>query len=77
MKVLPQSNYIVRKTGTHKTECVHRMRLHKFIPYENVPDNQVDESQFYTAPNVIDELELFATEAPQLTKTPTAVSSDT
>ena len=30
MKVLPDSNYIIRKVGTHKTQCVHRMRLRLF-----------------------------------------------
>ena len=32
MKVLSDSNYIIRKVGTHKTQCVHRMRLRLFQP---------------------------------------------
>ena len=32
MKVLSDSNYIIRKVGTHKTQCVHRMRLRLFKP---------------------------------------------
>ena len=72
MKILSHSNYTVSKTGTHKTQCVHRKRLRKFIPYENFPDIQVEKSHFYTDPNVIDELE-----APQSTTTSAAVSSDT
>ena len=74
MKVLSHSSYIVRETGTHKIQCVHRMRLCIFIPHENVPDIPVDESQFYTDSDVIDELELFGTEA---TTQPAAVSFGT
>ena len=53
------------------------MRLRKFILHENVPDIQVDESHFYTEPDVIDEPEHFHGETPQVTPTPAAFSSDT
>ena len=32
MKVLSDSNYIIRKVGTFKTQCVHRIRLKIFKP---------------------------------------------
>ena len=32
MKMLSDSNYIIRKVGTNKTQCVHRMRLRLFKP---------------------------------------------
>ena len=38
MKVLSDSNYIIRKVGTHKTQCVHRMRLRHFKPEFNIDD---------------------------------------
>ena len=50
MKVLSDSNYIIRKVGTHKTQCVHRMRLRLFkaeFPIDDInvfkhlyPDNE-------------------------------------
>ena len=51
------------------------MTAHQFK--SNIPDSQVDESLFYTDPEAIDEPELFATEAPYVTETLAAVSSDT
>ena len=37
-KVLPNSNYLVRKTGKNKTQILHRMRLHQFTPRQPIPD---------------------------------------
>ena len=46
LKVLSDSNYIIRKVGTHKTQCVHRMRLRLFKP--EFPSNDISVSkQFY------------------------------
>ena len=36
VKVLTQSNYIVRKVGTFRMQCVHRMRLRPFVPHEPI-----------------------------------------
>ena len=55
---------------------VYRMRLRKFIPLENVPDAQVNESHFYTDPNLFDEPEFFHDETPQVTSATVAFSSD-
>ena len=41
MKVLSDSNYIIRKLGTHKTQCVHRMRLRPFKPEFPIDDINV------------------------------------
>ena len=50
MKVLSDSNYIIRRVGTHKTQCLHRMRLRLFkqeFPIDDIgvskeiyPDNE-------------------------------------
>ena len=41
MKMLSDSNYIIRKVGTHKTQCVHRMRLRMFKPEFPIDDINV------------------------------------
>ena len=41
MKVLSDSNYIIRKVGIHKTQCVHRMRLRLFKPEFPIDDINV------------------------------------
>ena len=63
-RTLTHSNYIICKTGTQKTQCVHRMRLRRFIPHENVPDIQVDQQQFYQDPDTIDKPDLLSTHIP-------------
>ena len=68
MKVHPHSINLLRKTGARKTQCVHPMRLRKFIPHERLPDIQVDMN---------DEPDFFQDETPQLKPTTVAVSSDT
>ena len=37
-KVLTDSNYIIRKVGTHFTQCVHRIRLKPFKPQDAIED---------------------------------------
>ena len=37
-KVLSDNNYLIRKINTNKTQCVHRIRLRKYVPHETVPD---------------------------------------
>ena len=41
MKVLSDSNYIIRKVGTHQTQCVHRMRPRLFKPEFPIDDINV------------------------------------
>ena len=40
-KVLPNNNYVVRKTGTNKTQVLHRMRLRQFTPPQPMLDIQI------------------------------------
>ena len=36
------------------TECVHSMRLSKFVPHEKFTDFYMDESEFYANRNMVD-----------------------
>ena len=46
-KVLTNMNYIVRKTATHLTQCVHRIRLRPIIPQTAFRDfDWIDPSRF-------------------------------
>ena len=38
-KVLPNENYIVRRINTNKTQILHRIRLKKFVPNQQLEDN--------------------------------------
>ena len=64
VKALSHSNYIVRRTETHRTQCVHRMRLRKFIPHDKIPDIETNENNYYTDPDAIDESDLFDKKIP-------------
>jgi hypothetical protein len=49
--VLTNMNYIVRKTGTNYTQCVHRIRLRPIVPQFPVEDLEViDTDKFLTDP---------------------------
>ena len=37
-KVLTDSNYLIRKVGTHFTQCIHRIRLRPYKPQEHPVD---------------------------------------
>ena len=67
-KVLTLSNTIIRKTGTHKTKCLHCMQPRRVISDKNVPDIQVDKHQFYQDPDTIDEPDHFSTHVPTKTQ---------
>ena len=43
------------------------MRLRRFVQHESVPDNRVDEHQYYQDPDTIDEPDLFSTHTPAST----------
>ena len=52
-KVLTNSNYIIRKTGTNFTQCVHRIRLRSIKPNEKPDDlEQIDQQKFETDPSL-------------------------
>ena len=46
VKVLSNSNYIIRKIGTLRTQCVHRMRLRPFTP--NAPIEDIQDNSSHT-----------------------------
>ena len=55
-KVLTYSNYIVRKVGTHHTQCVHRIRLRPIEPQYEIEDvDEVKESLFVKDPTIPNE----------------------
>ena len=59
IKVLSQSNYIIRKIGTFPTQCVHRMRLRPFVPHDPIEDIHDDASRHYSDPDAIDDQSIF------------------
>ena len=63
MKVLSDCNYIIRKVGTHKTQCVHRMRLRLFKP--EIPIDDVNLSKhLYPDNERIEDTDLFDSNIP-------------
>ena len=54
MKVLSDSNYIIRKVGTHKTQCVPRMRLRLFKPEFPIDDINVSKNLYPDSERVED-----------------------
>ena len=51
-KVLTDSNYIIRKTGTHFTQCVHRIRLRPIKRTDNIDDlATIDPAEFKADPS--------------------------
>ena len=59
MKVISNSNYIIRKVGTLRTQCVQRMRLRPFTPNTSFDDIVDDPNQYYADPDATDDQELF------------------
>ena len=64
VKVLSNSNYIIRKIGTLRTQCVHRMRLRLFTPNAPIEDITHDSSQYFEDPDALNEQELFDNHIP-------------
>ena len=65
VKVLTNFNYIVRKIGTSRTQCVHRMRLRPFIPNAPIPDIEEDPNLFFADPEAFDDQDMFNDHLPQ------------
>ena len=63
MKVLSDSNYIIRKIGTHKTQCVHRMRLRLFKPKFPIDDIRVSK-QIYPDNGRVEDTDKFDSNIP-------------
>ena len=64
VKVLSNSNYIIRKIGTLRTQCVHRMRLRPFTPNAPIEDITDDSSQYFEDPDALNEQELLDNHIP-------------
>ena len=72
VKVLTQSNYIVRKVGTFRTQCVHRMRLRPFVPHDPIEDIHDDADRDYSDPDAIDDQSIFNNNLPAPEPSPPA-----
>ena len=72
VKVLTQSNYIIRKIGTFKTQCVHRMRLRPFVPHDKIEDVTDDVNRHYSDPDAIDDQSIFNDNLPAIERSPPA-----
>ena len=51
-KVLPNSNYLVRKFGTNKTQVLHRMRMRQFTPRQPPADIRIKPHVYKPDPDV-------------------------
>ena len=68
MKVLSDSNYIIRKVGTFKTQCVHRIRLKNFKPEFPVEDVDISNQPVYADKNRTEDSAIFDSHIPTQTK---------
>ena len=59
-KVLPNSNYIVRRLGTNKTQLLRRIRLRIYIPQAPLADNFVRVSDWQKEDTLIAQDDLYA-----------------
>ena len=66
VKVLSHSNYIIRKVGKFKTQCVHRMRLRPFVPHDHIEDIIDDANGHYSNPYATDDQAKFNNNLPEL-----------
>ena len=52
-KVLPNSNFLVRETGTNRTQILHRRTLRQFTPCQLIPNTPVTPREWQPDPEVI------------------------
>ena len=72
MKVLSDSNYIIRKVGTFKTQCVHRIRLKIFKLEFPVEDVDISNQPVYADTDRTKDSDIFDSHIP----TQTNINSD-
>ena len=72
VKVLTQSNYIVRRVGTLRTQCVQKIRLRPFVPHEPIEDIHDDAARHYSDPDAIDDQSIFKNNQPAPEQPPPA-----
>ena len=63
IKVLSDSNYIIRKVSTHQTQCVHRMRLRLFKPEFPIDDINVSK-HLYPDTERVEDTDIFDSNIP-------------
>ena len=71
MKVLSDSNYIIRQVGTFKTQCVHRIRLKIFNPEFHVKDVDLRNQPKHADIDRTEDSDIFDSHIPTQTKTNT------
>ena len=52
IKVLPNTNYTIRKTGTRYTQTLHRIRKRPYTPEQRMPDVTVRSNEYLPDPDV-------------------------
>ena len=67
IKVLSDSNYIIRKVGTFKTQCVHRIRLKIFKPEFPVEDVDISNQPVYADTDRSENSDIFDSHIPTQT----------
>ena len=65
-EVLSSSFYIIRQIGTHKTQCVHRVRLRPFVRHNEIDDIQVNQTELYPDTEAIENTVIFDENLPPL-----------
>ena len=68
MKVLSDSNYTIRKVGTFKLQCVHRIRLKIFKPEFPVEDVDISNQPVYADTDRTEDSDIFDSHIPTQTK---------
>ena len=67
MKALSDSNYIIRKVGTFKTQCVHRIRLKILKPEFPVEDVDISNQPVYADTDRTEDSDIFDSHIPTQT----------
>ena len=68
MKILSDNNYIIRKVGTFKTQCVHRIRLKTFKPEFPVKEVDIGNQPVYADMDHTEDSDIFDSRIPTQTK---------
>ena len=69
MKMLSDSNYIIRKVGTFKTQCVHRIRLKIFKPEFSVKDVDIGNQPVFADTDRTEDCDILDSHVPRQPET--------
>ena len=53
INVLCNANFNIRQIGSHKSQCVHRMRLRFFVSQDEIADIQVNQKDLFSDANTV------------------------